>query len=238
MSILIKGMEMPDSCFHCKLAEVCKHYKAEHYANKRHEDCPIEEVPSAQPETHEERTETHVCDCISRQAAIDEIKALYEWHDTVTEDRTIDHLKRLPSAQPTQCNSSNVLRHPQCTSRTKLGNCDPVGGFCTSVPKEICDAQVHDVLNDTDIVSRQAAINAIEKNAYRHTYLDQIIDIIKALPSAQLELPDWAQKVEEYRKSAPSFVRNQLTWALYQTWKEYDGRLVHQRGKENRWLNM
>lgn len=39
-------------------------------------------------------------DFISRQAAIDEIKVLYEWHDTVTEDRTIDHLKRLPSAQP------------------------------------------------------------------------------------------------------------------------------------------
>lgn len=39
-------------------------------------------------------------DLISRQAAIDEIKALYEWHDTVTEDRVIDHLKRLPSVQP------------------------------------------------------------------------------------------------------------------------------------------
>jgi hypothetical protein len=39
-------------------------------------------------------------DPIDRQAAIDEIKALYEWHDTVTEDRAIDHLKRLPSAQP------------------------------------------------------------------------------------------------------------------------------------------
>ena len=43
--LIIKGMEMPDSCFHCKLAEVCQHYKAEHYANKRHEDCPLEEVP-------------------------------------------------------------------------------------------------------------------------------------------------------------------------------------------------
>lgn len=39
-------------------------------------------------------------DTISRQAAIDEIKALYEWHDIVTEDRAIDHFKRLPSAQP------------------------------------------------------------------------------------------------------------------------------------------
>lgn len=39
-------------------------------------------------------------DYISRQAAIDEIKALYEWHEIVTEDRAIDHFKRLPSAQP------------------------------------------------------------------------------------------------------------------------------------------
>ena len=27
-------------------------------------------LPSAQPETHDKRTETHSCDCISRQAAI------------------------------------------------------------------------------------------------------------------------------------------------------------------------
>lgn len=39
-------------------------------------------------------------DLISRQAAINEIKAVYEWHDTVTEDRLIEHMKQLPSAQP------------------------------------------------------------------------------------------------------------------------------------------
>lgn len=39
-------------------------------------------------------------DLIDRQAAIDEIKALYEWHDTVTEDMAVDHLNRLPSAGP------------------------------------------------------------------------------------------------------------------------------------------
>lgn len=39
-------------------------------------------------------------DLISRQAAIDEIKSLYEWHEIVTEDRAIDHFKRLPSAEP------------------------------------------------------------------------------------------------------------------------------------------
>lgn len=36
-----------------------------------------------------------------------------------------------------------------------------------------------------DTISRQTAIDAIERNAYRHTYIDQIVDIIKALPSVQ-----------------------------------------------------
>ena len=96
MSILIKGMEMPDSCFHCKLAEVCQHYKAEHYANKRHEDCPLEEVP----ETHDKRTETHACDLIDRQAAIDALLELRTEHRVSWQDAVIDMLEALPSAQP------------------------------------------------------------------------------------------------------------------------------------------
>ena len=51
-------------------------------------------------------------DLISRQAAIEEIKALYEWHDTVTEDRTIDHLKRLPSTDVVE-----VVRCKDCKHR-------------------------------------------------------------------------------------------------------------------------
>lgn len=39
-----------------------------------------------------------------------------------------------------------------------------------------------------DLISRQAAIDAIDRNAYRHTYVEQIIDIIKELPSAR---PKW-----------------------------------------------
>lgn len=49
-------------------------------------------------------------DLISRQAAIDEIKALYEWHEIVTEDRAIDHFKRLPSAEPER---KNVIEIPE-----------------------------------------------------------------------------------------------------------------------------
>lgn len=39
-----------------------------------------------------------------------------------------------------------------------------------------------------DLISRQAAIDAIERNAYRHTYIEQIVDIINGLPSAQPEI--------------------------------------------------
>lgn len=39
-------------------------------------------------------------DQISRQAAIDEIKEIYEWHDNVTKERIIEHFVRLPSVQP------------------------------------------------------------------------------------------------------------------------------------------
>ena len=39
-------------------------------------------LPSAQPETHEERTETHACDCISRAAAIGAIKDMCEECDS------------------------------------------------------------------------------------------------------------------------------------------------------------
>ena len=115
MSILIKGMKMPDSCFHCKLAEVCQYYKAEHYANKRHEDCPLEEVP----ETHDKRTETHACDLISRQALCE--YALNQKDKSVTPN----DIMRFPSADlqltcnqlATDSNTHKALDALDCISR-------------------------------------------------------------------------------------------------------------------------
>lgn len=34
---------------------------------------------------------------------------------------------------------SNIDRHPECHMRTALGNCDPIGGFCTSVNESVCE---------------------------------------------------------------------------------------------------
>ena len=68
----------------------------------------------------------------------------------------------------------------------------------------------------SDLIDRQVVITAIEKNAYRHTYLDQIVDIIKALPSAQPEIDEWCTDCKEYdqeKHCCPRFnrvIRNAL----------------------------
>lgn len=41
---------------------------------------------------------------------------------------------------------SNIKRHKECPFRTKLANCDAVGGFCTSVNETICEG-IHKALN-------------------------------------------------------------------------------------------
>ena len=35
---------------------------------------------------------------------------------------------------------TNIKKYPTCEMRHKNGNCQPVGGFCTTIQKEICEA--------------------------------------------------------------------------------------------------
>ena len=69
-----------------------------------------------------------------------------------------------------------------------------------------------------DTISRQAAIDAIERNAYRHTYIDQIVDIIKGLPSAQ---PEQRYTEEELRVFAHGISLSLLSKRSAQHW-HYD----------------
>jgi hypothetical protein len=63
----------------------------------------LKDLPSAQPETHDKRTETHECDLISRQAAIDAVKDLPNcrngFSDTYDKACIIGVLEDLPTAQ-------------------------------------------------------------------------------------------------------------------------------------------
>ncbi len=61
---------------------------------------------------------------------------------------------------------------------------------------------------------------------YSSYSLDVISDYLKKyfMPSAQPELPKWAQKVERMYNNALTmpYIQKPLAWALYQVWKEYD----------------
>ena len=94
-------------------------------------------MPSAQPETHDKHTETHACDCIERQAAIDAISC----DITVTGRQNaevvaetigafVDRIKALPSAQ------TEVPKCKDCYWWTKQsdslqGRCDRYGFYPT-----------------------------------------------------------------------------------------------------------
>lgn len=47
---------------------------------------------------------------------------------------------------------SNIDRHKDCPMRTKLGNCEPIGGFCTSINEWCCEL-AHSVYRYTQMVN-------------------------------------------------------------------------------------
>jgi len=64
------------------------------------------------PETHEKRTETHACDLIYRQAAIDALHMhlMYRMGTDSNKKRLDDWINGLPSAQPEQRTCVNCGR--------------------------------------------------------------------------------------------------------------------------------
>ena len=54
--------------------------------------------------------------------------------------------------------------------------------------------------------------------------IDKAYEAIQQLPSAQPELPRWAQKVEKYHDKALKmpYIKKHRAWALYQAYKEYN----------------
>ena len=87
----------------------------------------LKSLPSAQPETHEERTETHARDCISRQAAIDALKE----HRALFCDNTPDTFAKLPYGEKCRVDEldmaiSTLINLPsaQPKERTETLACD------------------------------------------------------------------------------------------------------------------
>lgn len=95
----------------------------------------------------------------------------------------------------------------------------------------------------TDCISRQAAIDAMEKFwmtiSDKHQTLDDAMAvyadckrIVKCLPSAQPELPPYVAEIEEeYQKAvANEWIHKPLAKALYEAWKKHDREDVSRHG--------
>ena len=125
--------------------------------------CDVRALPSAQPETHEKRTETHACDLISRQAAIDavekesQVDGAYGYMDTKS---IVDLLNALPPAEPD---------HNADISKKAEGDC-------------ISRQAVVKFFNDW--------ISCLDENCHHQSVADMIIikNDFKNLPSAQPEI--------------------------------------------------
>ena len=78
------------------------HLDGAHMGGLRDAVFAIVNAPSAQPERTDKHTETHACDCISRQAAIDLLKQMRKDGNMIPwEGKDVfARIRKLPSAQP------------------------------------------------------------------------------------------------------------------------------------------
>jgi len=93
-----------------------------------------------------------------------------------------------------------------CPMRHENGNCIPAGGFCTA-NKNICEAllnayrmgkeQLSKQGTTKDMISRQAAIDAVEKNACN---TQRIMDAVNNLPPIQPEPHEghWIKHIDPF----------------------------------------
>lgn len=85
----------------------------------------IKKLPSAQSEKRtEERTETHACDCIERQAVIDAMcELMHHWFGSDTKDEIREikrELEKLPSAEPNSDRYEQGVIEGRVQMRTEL----------------------------------------------------------------------------------------------------------------------
>lgn len=94
-------------------------------------------VPTAQPETHEERTETHACDSISRQWLIECVNEGWIKFDTEKDENRFIHLVRdiAPSAQPEIIRCKDCIFHGLCRTSPKWAVAPKDDWYCADAER-------------------------------------------------------------------------------------------------------
>jgi len=148
-------------------------------SNKKRLDDWINSLPSAQPEERtEERTETHACDLISRQAAIETIGILLEQSEDDEHDKTWNNAIR---------SSINAVKHHLPSAQPEIS--------CSEIP------------NSSDAISRQAAMVVIKCSGLDDDSKDTVVRVLEQLPSAQPEVIRCTE-CKHYREYDSEYVAN------------------------------
>lgn len=217
-----KSFESCQDCVHAyDSTEICILRRCIHAFSELRE-CykPKKELkPSAQPETHEERTETHACDLIDRQQVLN----LFPTHDW---KHLYDAVKDLPSAQPESCvdtidaldesikhfddmaeecrRNANIERNDYMDMRDDAAEYRQLSIWLNELKwlRERFQSQPEPC---EDTISRKAAIDALKKqmsdwNDDYNVPVRKSIENIERLPSAQPEmnLDEWCTDCKEY----------------------------------------
>jgi hypothetical protein len=120
----------------------------------------LKQLPSAQPETHDKHTETHACDLISRQAAIDAIdnandglaKDDYTYGVQSGMEKAKYVIEELSSAEPQRKKGQWILVSDGYTDCVKCDKCGEVfdveKNFCPN-----CGADMRGEQDETNVIT-------------------------------------------------------------------------------------
>ena len=139
-------------------------------------------------------------DLISRADVLEGLK-----HSTAyLHDDIYTIVNRIPSAETTGALDEAITKYvtdgymlpPSTLTALPSADAEQVAGKLNKRDDSLLTADTEtckEQKSKLDLISRQDAIEAIERKAYRHTYLDQIISIIDSLPSAEPKTGKWIE---------------------------------------------
>ena len=101
---------------------------------------------------------------------------------------------------------SNLQRHKDCTMRAENGNCLAIGGFCTSVSKEICEALQnaykkgrHSVEVSEDCISREYMLK-LQRELHGWMSNDKNHELWQKIKEAPSVVPSRAEGEWKFKK--------------------------------------
>lgn len=168
----------------------------------------LRELPSAQPETHEKRTETHACDCISRKAAIDAV-------DSETVSTNPEHFK----------SSEKFIKFMNNADISSFGKWQWANGFNTALVattirlKKLPSAQPEPHwIPCSERLPESTVLATVETKMFKHKYICEAVWIPRWSKIADFD--SW-EDCSEYNEDEDEYYVLEGWYERIHNWDEY-----------------